>query len=225
MNKKVDEDLIRLKSSIIIGGLLVVLLWFVKVFEWITGIDLYFLGIYPRVPAGMVGILTAPLIHADAAHVAANSVPLFVTSAVIFYFYREVFWAVFWLVWIVTGIWVWSFAREAWHIGASGIVYGYISFLFFSGVFRRHARLMAVSFLMVFLYGGLFWGIFPDFYPDRHISWESHLMGGLAGLMMAFFFRRSGLQKEVKVWDDDEDDGGLPWQQGGTEEHNPGSGA
>lgn len=218
MNKMPDEDFIRLRSSLIVGSALLALIWLVKVFEWISGSGFYYLGIFPRELKGLIGIVTAPLVHADAAHAVANSVPLFVSTAVIFYFYREVFWAVFWLIWFITGLWVWSFARDAWHIGASGIVYGYISFLFFSGIFRRHARLMAVSLLMVFLYGGFFWGIFPDFFPDRHISWESHLMGGLAGLMMAFFFRKTGLQKEVKVWDEDEDDGGLPWQQPESED-------
>jgi membrane associated rhomboid family serine protease len=204
---------IRIRNSLLIGFAVVALVWLVMLAEWMSGVKFYTLGIYPLKASGLIGILTAPLIHADAAHAAANSIPLFVTTAVIFYFYREVAWQVFVLIWILTGIWVWSFARESFHIGASGVVYGYISFLFFSGIFRRHLRLMAVSLLMVFLYGGFFWGIFPDFFPDRNISWESHLMGGVAGLVIAFFFRKSGLQREVHQWDDDEDDSGLPWNE------------
>ncbi len=201
---------IRIRNSLLLGLAIVALIWLVKLIEWAFSLDLYYLGIYPLKYQGLVGIITAPLVHADAAHAAANSIPLFVTTAVIFYFYREVAWQVFLLIWIITGIWVWSFARESYHIGASGIVYGYISFLFFSGIFRRHLRLMAVSLLMVFLYGGFFWGIFPDFFPNRNISWESHLMGGIAGLVIAFFFRKSGLQREEHQWDDDEETD-LPW--------------
>lgn len=206
---------IRIRNSVLMGAGIVALIWLVKLAEWTFSVDLYFLGIYPLKTQGLIGILTAPLIHADAAHAFANSVPLFVATAIIFYFYREVAWQVFVLIWIITGIWVWSFARESYHIGASGVVYGYISFLFFSGIFRRHIRLLAVSLLMVFLYGGFFWGIFPDFFPERNVSWESHLMGGIAGLVIAFFFRKSGLQREEHKWEEEEeeDDGGLPWRE------------
>lgn len=218
MNPDPGIERIRLRNSLMVGLSIVALIWIIRLIEMAFSLDLYFLGIYPMKLQGLPGIITAPLIHADAAHAFANSIPLFVTTAVIFYFYREVAWQVFLWIWIITGIWVWSFARESWHIGASGILYGYISFLFFSGIFRRNVRLMAISLLMVFLYGGFVWGIFPDFFPDRNISWESHLMGGIAGIVIAFFFRKSGMQKENYEWEDDEDDEGIPWQgEQGTE--------
>lgn len=218
MDPSHEIERIRIRNSLIIGLLIVGLIWLVKLAEWTFSLDLYYLGVYPLKWEGLIGVITAPLIHADAAHAAANSIPLFVSTAVIFYFYRELAWQVYLLIWIITGIWVWSFARESWHIGASGVLYGYISFLFFSGIFRRHVRLMAISLLMVFLYGGLFWGIFPDFFPHMNISWESHLMGGIAGLVIAFFFRKSGVQREEHKWeeedDDDDDDDGIPWKNG-----------
>jgi membrane associated rhomboid family serine protease len=92
------------------------------------------------------------------------------------------------------------------HIGASGLVYGYVSFLLFSGIIRRNARLMAISLLIVFLYGGFFWGMFPDFFPKRNISWESHLMGGLAGLVLAVYYRKKGIQRDVYRWDEDDEE-------------------
>lgn len=216
MSKEKDVERIRLRNSMLMGFLMVLLIWLVLLAEWVFDIKLSFLGIFPLNLSGIPGIFLAPLLHADAAHAGANSIPLFVATSIIFYFYREVAWQVFFLVWIVTGIWVWSFARESYHIGASGIVYGYISFLFFSGIFRRNLRLMAVSMLMVFLYGGLFWGIFPDFFPNRNISWESHLMGGLAGLVIAVFYRKSGIQREKYSWEieeEEEDDTDLPWKE------------
>lgn len=212
MNQNPQIDRIRLRNSILIGLVLMLIIWGVRLIEWSLSVNFYYLGIYPLKVQGLIGILTAPLVHANFAHAAANSVPLFVTTVVIFYFYREVAWQVFLLIWVITGIWVWSFARPSWHIGASGILYGYVSFLFFSGVLRRNVRLMAISLLMVFLYGSFIWGIFPDFFPQGDVSWESHLMGAIAGLVIAFFFRKSGMQKEVYKWeeeeeDDEEDDG------------------
>jgi membrane associated rhomboid family serine protease len=209
---------VRLRNSVIVGLIFIFIIWIIKVMEWIFGIDLTFLGIYPLKASGLIGIITAPLIHADFAHTGANSIPLFVSVTMIWYFYRTVAWKVYGLIWIMTGLWVWTFARESYHIGASGIVYGYISFLFFSGIIRRNLQLMAVSMLMVFLYGGLFWGIFPDFFPHRNISWESHLMGGLAGFIIAIFYRKQGIQRHKYSWelegeDEDDDDSGLPWNK------------
>jgi membrane associated rhomboid family serine protease len=223
MASNIQPEKIRIRTSIIVGLIFLLVIWIVKLIEWYFKLDFGIFGIHPLNAEGLIGIITAPLIHADFEHATANSIPLFVSTAVIWYFYRDVAWKVYILIWIITGIWVWSFARESYHIGASGVVYGYISFLFFSGIIRRNLRLMAVSMLMVFLYGGLFWGIFPDFFPHRNISWESHLMGGLAGLVIAIFYRKAGTQREKYSWEieeeDDEDDSGLPW----NEPHNPDS--
>lgn len=184
----------------------VAVMWIVKIAEYYTGSDFSELGIMPLTAKGLIGIVTAPFIHADFGHLIANTIPMFVSLSIIFYFYREVAFQVFFLIWLFTGVWVWSFARDdSFHIGASGLVYGYISFLFFSGMIRRNARLMAISFLIIFLYGGFFWGIFPDFFPKRNISWESHLMGGIAGIVMSVFYRKKGLQREVYHWDEDDE--------------------
>lgn len=185
----------------------VVVMWIVKIAEHYTGSDFGEFGIMPLTAKGLIGIVMAPFIHEDFGHLLANTIPMFVSLSIIFYFYREVAFQVFFLIWLFTGAWVWSFARDdAFHIGASGLVYGYISFLFFSGMIRRNARLMAISFLVIFLYGGFFWGIFPDFFPKRNISWESHLMGGIAGIVMAVFYRKTGLQRDVYHWDEDDDE-------------------
>ncbi len=185
---------------------MLVLMWIVKLTEYFFNLDFSSLGIKPLDGFGLIGIVTSPMLHADFPHILANSIPFFVSASIIFYFYREIAFKVFFLIWVITGIWVWSFARGGVHIGASGIVYGYLSFLFFSGIIRRNARLMAVSLLVIFLYGGLLWGIFPNFFPDRNISWESHLMGGVAGFVLSVFYRKRGMQKEEYHWDDDDDD-------------------
>nr|NQU93908.1 rhomboid family intramembrane serine protease [Bacteroidota bacterium] len=106
---------------------------------------------------------------------------------------------------LVTSFWVWIWAREAYHIGASGVIYGLASFLFFSGIFRKESRLMAISLIIAFLYGGLIWGLFPELFPKKNISWESHLMGLLSGLVLALFFRKEGPQKKQWSWELEEE--------------------
>jgi len=207
-----NRELRKMMACMLFPFAVVAVMWLVKIVEYYTKSDFSGCGIIPLSAQGLIGIITAPFIHADFGHLLANTIPMFVSLSIVFYFYREVAFRVFFLVWIFSGVWVWSFAeRDTCHIGASGLVYGYISFLLFSGIIRRNVRLMAISLLIVFLYGGLFWGIFPHFFPKRNISWESHLMGGLAGLVMALYYRKKGPQKEVYHWDDEYDDGNIDY--------------
>ncbi len=172
--------------SLIFPVFFVLVLWIVKFGEWASGTSLAFLGIYPLKLQGLIGILTSPLIHGDIKHLTNNSIPLLLMSVATFYFYRPLGYKVFFLTWLMTGLWVWCGAREAYHIGASGIVYGLAFFLAISGAIRHTQELAAISLIVIFLYGSMIWGIFP-FIPD--ISWESHLSGGIAGLILAILYR------------------------------------
>jgi membrane associated rhomboid family serine protease len=183
--------------------MLIALLWVIKGMEYASGMSLSAYGIYPMKAEGLPGILLAPLIHADLNHLFNNSFSLLILTAAIFYFYKPIAFKIILLVWIVTGLCVWLGGRKAYHIGASGLVYGFASFLFFSGVLRKNIKLLAISLLVIFLYGGLIWGIFPIF-PE--MSWESHLFGGLTGLFFAFVYADEGPQKEEKHWEEEQDD-------------------
>ena len=196
----------KLIQSIFIPSLFVLLLWLIKGVELIFSIHLGFLGIYPLRPEGLPGIVFSPLIHGDVKHLAANTIPLLVLGASIFHFYREIAYKVLILLYIIPGIWVWFGAREAYHIGASGLIYGLASFLFFSGLIRRDGKLMALSLLIVFLYGSMVWGIFPNFIPEKNISWESHLMGMIAGLILAIYYRKLGPQRKKYEWEVEEEE-------------------
>ena len=110
---------------------------------------------------------------------------------------------VFLWTWFLTGLLVWLAGREAWHIGASGLVYGLASFLFFSGILRWHFRLIALSLLIVFLYGSMVWGLFPGVY--KNVSWESHMLGFFSGVVLALWFRNEGPQRPVYEWLDEEE--------------------
>jgi membrane associated rhomboid family serine protease len=179
----------KFKRSLVFPIFFLFAIWFIKFSEFGLNIDFSFLGIYPLKLRGIPGIFTAPLIHSDIKHLADNSVAVFVLTTAIFYFYREVAFQVFSLVYIVTGTLVWIVGREAYHIGASGLIYGFASFLFFSGLIRRNRNLMAISLLVIFLYGSLVWGLIPY---DYRISWESHMMGALTGILLAVIYRNEG---------------------------------
>jgi membrane associated rhomboid family serine protease len=189
----------------IIPGVFICLMWLVKITELLMEIDLSGLGIYPLTVKGLTGIIFSPFIHSDFNHLFNNSLPLFFLATALFYFYSEVALKVFFWTYILTGLLVWFAGREAWHIGASGLVYGLASFLFFSGILRRHFRLIALSLLIVFLYGSMVWGLFPGVY--KNVSWESHMLGFFSGVVLAIWFRKEGPQQPEYEWlDEDEDD-------------------
>jgi membrane associated rhomboid family serine protease len=188
----------KLLLSIIVPGIFVFLMWLVKIVELLFDIDLSGLGIYPLEAKGLPGIFFSPLIHKDFEHLFSNSIPLFFLTTAVFYFYSEVAMKVFIWTYLLTGFFVWIAGREAWHIGASGLIYGLASFLFFSGIIRRYFRLIALSLLVVFLYGSMLWGMLPDFY--RNVSWESHMLGFFSGIVLSIWFRNEGPQRPVYEW-------------------------
>lgn len=194
----------RIRLSIIIPFILISLMWIVKAVEVLFSIGFSEGGIYPLTLKGLPGIVLSPLIHADFKHLLSNSIPLFLLSTALFYFYSEISMKVLSFAWLFTGLLVWMAGRDAWHIGASGLVYSLASFLFFSGILRRYFRLVALSLLIVFLYGSMVWGIFPGIY--KNVSWESHMLGFFSGLILAIWFRNEGPQKPVYEWMLEEDD-------------------
>jgi membrane associated rhomboid family serine protease len=189
----------KLFQSLLFPAFFLIIIWLIKITGIVFDTDLIYLGLYPLEWRGLIGILTAPLIHADLRHLFDNSIPVFLLSTAIFYFYRPVAFKVFFLTWIITGILVWLGGRSSYHIGASGLIYGFASFLFFSGIIRNSINLLAISLLVVFLYGGLVWGIFPF---DYKISWESHLFGALTGFFLALVYRDYGPLPPEEIPDD-----------------------
>lgn len=161
-------------------------------------ISLVHFGVYPRTIHGLIGIITYPFIHANWPHLFNNSTAIFILGSMLFYFYRPV--ALKSLLWIylMSGLWLWIGGRESYHIGASGVIYGLFGFLFVSGLLRKHLKLMALSLLVVFLYGSLVWGILPI---DHSMSFEGHLFGLIAGVLIALVYRKQGPQKPKYSWE------------------------
>jgi membrane associated rhomboid family serine protease len=194
----------KLLLSCIIPGILIVIMWLVKCIELLFETDFSQFGIYPLTLKGVPGIFLSPFIHADFSHLFNNTLPLFLLSVALFFFYSEVALKVMVWTYCLTGLLVWVAGREAIHIGASGLVYGLASFLFFSGIIRKYFRLVALSLLIVFLYGSMVWGLFPGIY--KNVSWESHMLGFFSGIVLAIRYRKEGPQQPVYDWMEDEKD-------------------
>jgi membrane associated rhomboid family serine protease len=195
----------KLLLSLLIPCVLVFVMWFVKIAEILFETALSFLGIRPLEPEGIPGIFLSPFIHGNLKHLINNSIPLIILWTGIFYFYSEVAFRVSFWIYLLTGTFVWLAGRDAWHIGSSGLVYGFASFLFFSGIIRRYFRLIALSLLVVFLYGSMVWGMVPELY--KNVSWEAHMLGFISGILMALWYRNEGPQNPVYDWMEEEESG------------------
>ncbi len=192
------EEKTNFLESIYYPLIFLAVIWGIKFAEILTGLNLGILGIFPRQVSGLTGVIFAPLLHGSLFHLFSNSGPVLILGTTLFYFYRDVAFRVILFSWLITGFGVWLAGREAYHIGASGLIYTIASFLFFSGFIRRSIELIAISFIVVFLYGGMVWGIFP---LREGVSWESHLTGAAAGTALAFAYMRHGPQRKKYNWE------------------------
>ncbi len=163
------------------------LLWVIRIFE--VGFDLKLThgGIYPRSIEGLLGLITYPLVHADWSHLYNNTMPLWVLGTALFYFFPRNAFKISGIIYLVSGMWIWVIGSPAWHIGASGLVYGLVFFHFCNGIFSNDRNLMAISLVVVFLYGSMVWGLFP-IKPET--SWEGHMGGAIAGMALAYAYRK-----------------------------------
>lgn len=159
----------------------------IHLLSWAFNLDIVQLGLYPGKISGLIGIFTMPLIHGGWEHLLNNSTSILFLLLGLRFFYQPLFFRVFLISYLFPGLLAWFFARPAFHVGASGMIYALAGFLFFSGVIRLNRYLLAFSMAIVFWYGGLFWGMFP---MEKEISWEGHLSGGLVGFVTALWYRR-----------------------------------
>lgn len=211
----------KIAYALVFPALFVLLLWLVWLLE--TGLDAnwYNWGIYPRSVEGSKGILTSPLIHSSIGHLFSNTIPLLILGWMLVYFYKDISLAVFATLWLLSGLFTWLFGREAWHIGASGLIYALSFFLFFSGILRKYIPLIAVSLLVAFLYGSTIWNMFPIAeLVDPRVSWEGHLSGAISGLICAFLFRNYGPQKPVEPEEEEDEEGENENNEGNEENEN-----
>lgn len=194
-----------LRRSALLVGAFVLLLWLIWLADVSLGLDLVRFGVHPRHLSGLVGVLVGPLIHASAAHLFANTAPLLVLASALLYGYPRSARIVLPVLYIGSGLGVWLFARESYHIGISGLTHGLMAFIFVIGIVRRDRLALALSLIVFFLYGGMIWGIFPR---EPGISFESHLFGALLGVVLAFLLRNRDPRPPERrfSWEDDVED-------------------
>ncbi|MEZ5581469.1 MAG: rhomboid family intramembrane serine protease [Candidatus Competibacteraceae bacterium] len=183
----------------------VALLWLIYGLDWLLGLQLNRFGIFPRHIGGLIGVPLAPLLHGSFAHLFSNSVPLLVLGTGVLYLYPTAAFRVLPAVYLGSGLGVWLFGRTSVHIGASGLVYGLATYIFVAGILRRDMRAIAASMLVYFLYGTLAWGVLPI---KAGVSWETHLIAALIGLLAAIAFRNLDTPpRKHYAWEDEEDEG------------------
>jgi len=180
------QDRRRWASALLLSAAFALSLWMVKLLEELTGTSLVHLGINPREWSGLAGVLLAPFIHGSWGHLIANTLPVLVLGTALLYGYPRAARVVVPVLFLAVGAGVWLFARASYHVGASGLTFGVMFFVFTIGVLRRDRRAMALAMIVFFMYGSMVWGVLPG---DPQISFESHLAGALTGIGLALLLR------------------------------------
>jgi membrane associated rhomboid family serine protease len=165
-----------LQASILLG--LVILMWSIEIIDQLLGGILDRFGILPRTILGLRGIVFAPLLHGGFMHLASNTVPFIVLGWLVMLRRTSDFIWVTLIVVLVSGLGTWVFGSPGFHIGASGVIFGYLGFLLLRGYFERSFFAIFLSVVVAFLYGGLLLGVLPN---QPGISWEGHLFGFIGG--------------------------------------------
>lgn len=203
-----QKEHFKFSNSIIIYPLLMVfLLWVVFWYQVAVDYGIKSFGIRPQKLEGLLGVFTSPFLHGDIDHLYNNSIPLLVLSLALFYFYNRIAWKVIIYGILLSGFLTWIIGSSGNHIGASGLIYVLVSFIFFKGIFAKHYRLIALSLMVIFFYGSMIWYVFPI---KEGMSWEGHLGGLITGLVFALIFRKQVAKPERYKWEqpdyDEEDD-------------------
>ncbi|WP_046756876.1 rhomboid family intramembrane serine protease [Kordia jejudonensis] len=200
MQSKKQHPFVFTPEVVLLPFLFVLLIWFVFWAEVRFGFRFNDYGVYPRSVIGLRGVLFSPFIHGSMRHLWNNTIPLFLLSAAVIYFYRSQRWTIFLIGLLGSGLITWVIGRQANHIGASGFIYVLMSFIFFKGIITKYYRFVALSLVIMFLYGGMLWYLFPI---EEKISWEGHLGGFITGFLLAVFLPVI-YTKNVYEWEKEE---------------------
>lgn len=192
-----EEQHFKFSASVVsIPFMLVVLLWIVFWADIRFHLNLEAFGIYPRTLSGIRGVFLSPFIHGNLEHLYNNSIPLLILIAALRFFYRDLTFPVLGYGILLTGLITWVIGRSSFHIGASGMVYLLVSFIFFKGVRSGYYRLIALSLVVILIYGSLVWYVFPN--VEEGISWEGHLAGLFTGFVFATLMKTPDYKKIVR---------------------------
>lgn len=216
-------EIIKLKKSIFYAILFSIIFLISFLVQSFIAPDIINFGLIPRQIPGLKGVLFAPLLHSSFSHFFSNIIPIALLSFLIFYHFKQHFIQLIVLVWVGANILTWISARDANHIGASGIVYGLAFYLITLGIILKDRQSLAIALFVIFLYGSLIWGMFPNFIkhlPEKNISWESHLWGGVMGIISGLWFHPKKTENEPFMNEDEQDDEDPYWMIEPNDENN-----
>lgn len=196
-----------LKNSILTATAFVTLIWWLKMCEIMFDWDFHGLGVYPKNPSGLIGIITGPLIHGSWSHVIGNTLPLLLLGSILLYGYPKSRWWTLSIIWLISGLGVWLFARETYHFGASGLTHGMFFYLFIGGILRRDKQSIVLLMIAFFMYGGMLLTILPR---EPGVSYEYHFFGAVGGVLSALIF---------KQWDPKLKEATYSWEQQSGEDY------
>jgi len=189
---------LALKIALVFIGIL----WTIFIFDAVFGLRLGRFGLRPGSIPGLVGIVTAPLLHGSVQHLLSNTIPLLISLTATLYLYPSSSVRVIPMIWLGSGVMAWFIGRPSLHLGVSGLIYGLLAYVFIGGLLRRDMRSVSVSLLVGFLYGSMVWGVLPI---RPHMSWEMHLAGAVIGCLLAVLYRNWDRIPLVRYeWEDDE---------------------
>lgn len=175
----------------------VAVIWAVFLIGRIAPYDVNTFGLTPRTSSGLYGILAMPFLHANFAHLTANTLPLLVLMMLLAGS-KTNSWQVVVAIIVLGGLLLWLFGRHATHIGASGLVFGLMSFLIVSGLVERRIIPLLIAVLVGFLYGGsMLAGVVPHL--GSNVSWDGHLFGAIAGGVVAIVLEKLVSRRPVAV--------------------------
>jgi membrane associated rhomboid family serine protease len=200
----------NLKNAVIFPTFICTLIILTFVLGRGIGLNFFAFGLEPRQSKGLIGIFTMVFIHADIKHLLQNVISLYILISFLFYFYRGIAFRSLAMLWLFQGLILWVIGRDSNHIGCSGLIYALAFFLFFSGIFRQHIPLAAVSAIVVLIYGSMIWGLLP-WTTQPQISWEGHLSGAVAGIFLSIILRNYGPKKSFHIWTDEPNDENPYW--------------
>lgn len=183
-------DWARVRQGAIVMGVVVGALWVIELLDIVLQHSLAGLGIRPWTASGLVGIVFAPLLHAGFAHLAANSLPLFVLGTTLWASDRREFGVATAFGWVGSGLVAWLLTPPGYLVlGASGVVFGWTAYLLVRGFLSRNAAHLAIGLVVAVGYGSLLLGVFP---LKAGVSWQGHLGGAIGGVVAAWLVHRSG---------------------------------
>jgi membrane associated rhomboid family serine protease len=201
--KESDIEKRKLLLALALPLFSVIIFWLVKVIELSLDISLSEYGLRPRSFSQWFGIITMPFLHGSLSHLIANTSSFLILGTMLFYFYNKFSLQIIGLSWLIAGVLTWIIGRDSIHIGASGMIYAFAGYIFFGGLLSRDIRLMAISLIVVFMYGSMVWGMMPQ---NTGISWEGHLAGFLTGIILALIYKPESKSTDFDEDEDDDDD-------------------